>query len=99
MFEGPITAADPVLDAPGVLRTMDWPEIVARLRAARDCKAALGRPSLVGGSFFSQAAGGITHAAEQERSVNLDALACSKWVAHKIVPTARAVGAGDRDKR
>ena len=43
MFEGTIIAASAKPGAANALRPLDWPEIVARLAAARDLRAMLAR--------------------------------------------------------
>ena len=97
MFEGTITAASADPGAESALRPLDWPEIVARLAAARDLRAVFARPVVSGGSFVTRAAAGIARAAPHERSINFDALAAGKWPASTTAATAPAAGFGDRD--
>ena len=97
MFEGTITAASAAPGAESTLRSLDWPEIVARLAAARDLRAVFARPPVAGGSFAPRAAAGIARAGPEKRSINFDALAGGKWPAATTAAFAPAVGFGDRD--
>ena len=80
----------------GGLRPLDWAELVARLNAARDMRAVLGRPRLGGGSFAPLSAAVLAHS-YGERGVNLDALACGKRHEGMNAETALVAAIGDRD--
>jgi len=97
MFEGTITAASAAPGAESTLRSLDWPEIVARLAAGRDLRAVFARPLVAGGSFAPRAVAGIARAGPEKRSINFDALAGGKWPAATTSASAPAVGFGDRD--
>jgi hypothetical protein len=96
MFEGAITRPLAGSEDAAALRPIDWHELVARLSAARELRAALVRP--VGrASFAPDSAAGLTAWVVAERGVNRDALACGKR--HEAIRAGGAAEAaiGDRE--
>jgi hypothetical protein len=96
MFEGAITTPVAGSEGGAGLRRVDWHELVARLSAARELRAALALP--VGrASFAPNSAAGLTLGLDGERGVNRDALACSKR--HEAIRAGGAAhaAAGDRE--
>ena len=77
MFEGAITSPLARGEGAAGLRRIDWHELVARLSAARELRAAFGKP--VGrASFAPLGEPALAGSPVGERGVNREALACGK---------------------
>mgnify|MGYP000471761212 CR=1 FL=1 len=105
MFETTLTPAaiDPAADG-DALRFPAWPEIVARLAAARDLRIALGKArNEASGSFArfaqSQAAAGNEEVNDTTQSVNPNGLAHGKTVRGMVVSAADDAVDTDRETR
>lgn len=99
MFEGPIPSVPPPVPAEaGALNAFAWPELVAKLAAARDFRAVLAgaqRGSLA--SFAPHAARALAGRDAGERPVNPDGLGRGKDPRAKPVAAADEAGQCDRE--
>lgn len=98
MFESAAPFHSPEPPAGGVLRELDWNEIVARLGAARDLRALFTRPMPQGGGFMPQTAAGISEREAGEPGVNFAGLSHGKWADATTAAAAFSADHGDRDK-
>ena len=99
MFEGiaPSASPDPAADT-GALRPVVWPDLVAKLAAARDLRAlfvADARQSFA--SFAPVAAQALAGCGHAERDINPDALTRGKFHGPTRVSAADEARGGDRE--
>jgi hypothetical protein len=96
MFEGILPS--PASAGSGALRAPAWPELVARLAAARDLRGTFARP---GGAPFASfapiAASELASRDADKGSVNRDALVDGKGDGDTTKAAAQLAGHGDRE--
>ena len=101
MFEGPIPSVSPAGPAEaGALNAVGWPELVAKLAAARDFRAVMAgaqRGSLA--SFAPHAARALAGREFGERPVNPDGLGRGKVRGANTAASVDDAGECDREKR